>query len=101
MQIILTTVSKKSDATKLAKALVTKKLAVCVNIVKTESSIYRWKGKVVEDKEFLLIIKIQEKNYRAIETFILKFHPYDLPEIVALPVDRVHKEYLNWVRKRS
>ena len=92
MIIVLTTVSKKSDAEKLAKALVAKKLAACVNIIAT-SSIYRWKGKVVKEKEFLLLIKTA-KPYEKVERFIKKHHSYGLPEIISFPIAKGYKKYL-------
>ena len=99
MDVILTTVSKKSDAEKLAKALVAKKLAACVNIVRLGGSIYRWKGKVVKEKEFLLLIKTA-KPYKKLERFIKKNHPYELPEIISFPITKGYKKYLDWLGRR-
>lgn len=99
MLIVLTTVSKKAQAEKLAKAILAKKLAACVNILKLENSFYMWKGKLKNAKELLLIIKTSERNYRQLERFILENHVYDLPEIIALPVDSASSDYLSWVRK--
>lgn len=99
MILILTTVPKQSDAEKLAKLLVEKKLAACVNIIKIEKSIYLWKGKIVENKEFLLIIKSTAGKYVKLERTIRKNHPYKLPEIVRLRVDGGYKKYLDWVAR--
>lgn len=98
MYILLTTVSKKPDAERLAKALVEKKLAACVNIIKIEKSVYRWKGKIVGGGEFLLLIK-SAQPYEKLERFIRKNHPYVLPEIVALPVSRGYRKYLAWIAR--
>ena len=98
MDVILTTVSKKSDAEKLAKALVAKKLAACVNIVRLGGSIYRWKGKVVKEKEFLLLIKTA-KPYEKVERFIKKHHSYGLPEIISFPIAKGYKKYLAWLAR--
>lgn len=98
MHVLLTTFSKKSDAEKLAKALVEKKLAACVNIIKIEKSIYRWKRRIAKEKEFLLVIKTAQP-YRKVEKFILKKHPYKLPEIVALPVAKGYVKYLSWLAR--
>ena len=98
MIIVLTTVSKKSDAEKLAKALVAKKLAACVNIVRLGGSIYRWKGKVVKEKEFLLLIKTA-KPYEKVERFIKKHHSYGLPEIISFPIAKGYKKYLAWLAR--
>ncbi len=97
MIIILTTVSKKQDASKLATSLIKEKLAACVNIIKIEKSIYRWKGKVEEQGEYLLIIKTIAPKYLQLERFIKKHHPYELPEIVKINVEGGSNEYLQWV----
>ena len=81
-----------------AKAIIQKNLAACVNVVKTESH-YKWKGKLVEDGEFLLIIKTAGKNYKKLESFVKKNHPYELPEIIRVPVTGGLKAYLDWVLK--
>jgi len=98
MIVVLTTVSKKSDALKLARALLKNKLAACVNVVKIESTNYKWKGKLVNGKEFLLVIK-SSRNYDAIERFLIKNHSYELPEIIALPIVKGYKKYLSWLSK--
>jgi periplasmic divalent cation tolerance protein len=99
MIIILTTTQKKQDAEKLAKRLIEKKLAACINIVKIEKSIYRWKGKIVNDKEFLLVIKSTKERYEKVEHFLRANHPNELPEIIAIPVECAYKKYLNWITK--
>ena len=96
MIIILTTVAKKSDAEKLAKLLVEKKLAACVNIIKIEKSVYQWKGKINENGEHLLLIKTA-KPYDKLERFIKRSHPYELPEIIMLPISKGYKKYLDWI----
>lgn len=98
MRIVFTTVPKKSDAEKLARALVERKLAACVNILPIEKSVYRWKGKIQGAGEFLLLIKTA-KPYEKLEKFIRKNHPYGLPEIVALPVVKGYAKYLKWIAR--
>ena len=98
MIVILTTVSKKQDAENLAKLLVEKRLAACVNIIKIEKSIFQWKGKVTEAEEFLLLIKTA-KPYEKLERFIRKNHPYKLPEIISFPIAKGYKKYLDWVAR--
>jgi periplasmic divalent cation tolerance protein len=98
MIIVLTTVAKKADALKLAKKLVDKRMAACVNIIKLEKSVYRWKGKVEMAGEYLLLIKSTAQKHSKIEEFIKKNHPYTLPEIVILDTSGASKEYLKWVR---
>ncbi len=73
------------------------KLAACVNRVGPIRSTYRWKGKLCEDAEFLLVIKAAAARYAALERRLRSIHPYELPEIVALPVSRGFRKYLDWV----
>ena len=97
MIIVLTTVAKKTDGEKLAKLLVKNKLASCINIIKIENSIYKWKGSVNKSKEYLLLIK-SVKQFKQLETFIKKNHPYELAEMISIGVDNSSKEYLNWAK---
>lgn len=97
MILVLTTVGKKSNAAKIARSLVKKKLAACVNIIKIEKSVYRWKGKIVSEGEYLLLVKTTKMRYSRLETAIKVLHPYKLPEIIALPIKRGHDKYLDWV----
>lgn len=99
MIIVLTALSKKPDAEKLSRLLVEKRLAACVSILAPEKSIYRWKGRIIEDEEFLLLIKTTKDKYARLETTIRMNHPYDLPEIVMLKVDGGSKRYLDWVAR--
>jgi periplasmic divalent cation tolerance protein len=95
--IILTTYPNKKTAQICARALVKEKLAACVNIVKIESSVFFWKGRIKEEKEFMLIIKAKASAYKGIETLIRKRHPYELPEIIRVPVQGGLRSYLDWV----
>lgn len=97
MIIVLTTYPNKKKSQEIAKAIINKKLAACVNVIKIESSHYRWKGRLVEGKEFLLIIKTANRNYKKLESFVKKTHPYKVPEIIKLPVKDGLKAYLDWV----
>lgn len=97
MILVLTTVGKKSDAAKIARTLVKKKLAACVSIIKIEKSVYRWKGKIASEGEYLLVIKTTKTQYSRLETAIKVMHPYELPEIIALPIKQGHDKYLDWV----
>jgi periplasmic divalent cation tolerance protein len=97
MQIIFCTCPDHSTAEKIAQLLVEEQLAACVNIVPGITSIYAWAGKIESTQEHLLIIKSSNLNYQAIESFIKKHHPYQLPEIIAIPVERGLPEYLNWI----
>lgn len=85
-------------AERIAQALVGERLAACVNIVPVAKSVYRWKGRVESAAEHLLIIKSMKRAFRAIRQRILELHPYELPEVLAVPVADGHPDYLAWIR---
>ncbi|MBI2079666.1 divalent-cation tolerance protein CutA [Candidatus Micrarchaeota archaeon] len=97
MLIILTTTPNKSSAEKIAKHLIKTKQAACVNIIKIENSIYRWKNKIKQSPEFLLIIKTKKPLYKRLETELAKIHPYKVPEIACLKVKKANEKYLDWL----
>jgi periplasmic divalent cation tolerance protein len=98
---VITTVSKKSDAEKIAKALIDKKLAACVQIGGPIKSIYRWKGKIETAKEWICVIKTRKNLYEKVEAAIKKIHPYEVPEIIAVPIGAANKDYLKWIKVNS
>lgn len=85
-------------ATRLGRALVEEELAACCNLVPGVRSIYRWQGAVQEDGEVLLVIKTRAARLEALTARVVALHPYDLPEVIALPVTAGHLPYLAWVR---
>jgi len=92
-------VPTKAVAMLIAKMLVEEQLCACVNIIESVTSIYRYEGEFCEDEEFLLLIKTDQEHFTAVETKILSLHPYDTPEIIALPILRGTKAYMDWVKK--
>lgn len=95
--IILITVPDKKEARNIAAALVRKKLAACVNIVDRIESLYWWKGKVERAKETLLVIKSKSAKLPAIIKTVKAMHSYEVPEIIALPIEAGEKKYLRWI----
>ncbi|XP_053823883.1 protein CutA-like isoform X2 [Vidua chalybeata] len=87
-----------SVATELARALVQQRLAACVNIIPGVTSVYTWQGKLEEDSEVLLMIKTRSSRVPALSDFVRSQHPYEVPEVVALPVAQGNPPYLRWVR---
>lgn len=82
-------------AATIADALITSKLAACVNILPAVASIYHWQGNVEQDTEFQLQIKTTMELYSLVEDKLLELHPYDVPEIIALPIISGHQPYLD------
>ena len=95
--LVLTNLPDLPAAQKLADALIEQRVAACVNILAPCRSVYRWQGKVQHDEEQPMLIKTTEECYAALEAAIRAGHPYELPEIVALPIERGLPAYLDWV----
>jgi periplasmic divalent cation tolerance protein len=96
-QIILCTCPDKDTAEKIARLLITGKVAACVNILPGIISIYLWQEQIESAQEHLLLIKANKSCYQAIEKTISEHHPYELPEIIAVPIDNGLPEYLQWI----
>jgi periplasmic divalent cation tolerance protein len=96
-QIILCTCPDKNTAENIARLLVKDKLAACVNILPGITSIYTWRKQIESAEEHLLLIKANKSIYQAIEAAIIKQHPYELPEIIAVPIENGLPEYLHWI----
>ncbi len=96
-RLILTTAPSQAEARKIARALVEKKLAACVNIIPKIESIYRWQGKVETAKEWLLVIKTTKARVGAVEKAIKELHLYELPECIVVAIEGGSKEYLQWL----
>ncbi len=95
--VILCTVPNQETAGKVAQTLVEGKLAACVNIISGIVSVYHWKAELCRDNEFLCIIKSKESNFSKIEAAIRSIHPYEVPEVIALPIIQGHAPYLAWI----
>ena len=95
--VALSTVGTAEDAERIARALVERRLAACVNVVPGVVSFYRWKGAVEKDEERLLVIKTRAERLEALREALVELHPYEVPELVALPVEAGHAPYLAWL----
>jgi periplasmic divalent cation tolerance protein len=95
--IVFTTLPDSPAAVKLADSLIQARLAACVHILAAGQSIYRWQGKVEHAEEVTLLIKSTDEAYPRLQNAIRSNHPYDVPEILAVPVSRGLPEYLNWL----
>jgi periplasmic divalent cation tolerance protein len=95
--VVLMTAADKRQAVKIGRRAVEERLAACVNILPSIRSVYRWNGKVIVGEEVLVMLKTTEQRYPALEKMILASHSYQVPEIIALPINRGSKQYLGWV----
>ncbi|MDB9525055.1 divalent-cation tolerance protein CutA [Oscillatoria sp. CS-180] len=94
--VVLVTVDTQEVAQEIATALVTEQLAACVNLFPIHS-VYRWEGEVQQSAEWQLVIKTNLGQFGAIEQALQTLHPYDVPEILALPIQAGSKAYLDWI----
>ena len=95
--VVLSTVAGAEDAERIASALVEGGLAACVNVVPGVLSIYRWKGAVERAEERLLLIKTTADRFEAVRRAVVELHAYELPEVIALPIQAGHPPYLAWL----
>ncbi|MGI6419069.1 MAG: divalent-cation tolerance protein CutA [Thermoguttaceae bacterium] len=98
---VVTTVQSKDVARRIADRLVEKRLAACVQIAGPIMSVYRWRGKVESAEEWQLRAKTRGSLYEAVEREILAGHPYEVPEIVALPIAAGSADYLAWIGEET
>jgi periplasmic divalent cation tolerance protein len=94
---VLVTVPNEEVATTLARALVGEKLVACVNILPGVRSIYAWQGEMCDESELLCVLKTRRALFSAVEDRVLDLHPYQVPEIIALPLALGHSPYLGWL----
>ena len=99
--LVLTNLPDRAAAERLADLLVEKRLAACVNILAPCRSVYRWEGAVQHEEEHPMLIKTTAERYPELEKALRAGHPYELPEIVAVPVVRGLSEYLDWVAEET
>jgi periplasmic divalent cation tolerance protein len=99
--LVITNLPDRAAAERIADALIGKRLAACVNILAPCRSVYRWKAEVRRDEEHPVLIKTTLERYPALEAEIRAQHPYELPEIVAVPIEHGLPGYLAWVAEES
>ena len=99
--LVLTNLPERAAAERLAERLIGERLAACVNILAPCRSVYRWQGAVQRDEEHPMLIKTTAERYAALEKALRESHPYELPEIIAVPIDRGLPDYLRWVDEET
>ena len=97
MLLVITNMPDVTSATVLAHAIIEQRAAACVNLLAPCTSVYRWDDRVETTTEIPVLIKTTKDAYAQIETLIRAMHPYELPEIISVPVSEVSSEYLSWV----
>ena len=95
--LVFTNLPDRDAATKLARTLVERRLAACVNVLSGCTSVYRWEGAIEHADEVPVLIKTRASRYADVEASIRSLHPYELPEVIAVPVVRGLPDYLEWV----
>jgi len=98
---VLTTVEKKEDARRIAEIVVSRRLAACVQVVGPIGSTYWWRGKIENAEEWLCLMKTRRDLYGKLEETIKSVHPYEEPEIIALPIVEGSKGYLRWIEEET
>jgi periplasmic divalent cation tolerance protein len=96
--VIVTTVGEEEQALLIAREMVSRRLAACVNVVPGMRSVYRWQAKICRDTEYLLLIKTLDSEYEAVAAAIRELHSYELPEILSFAVARGEERFLAWIR---
>jgi periplasmic divalent cation tolerance protein len=99
--VVLTNLPDRASAAKLARALVEGRIAACVNVGSTVESIYHWRGQIETANEVPLAIKTRAVLFSKVEAVIRRFHPYELPEIVAVPITDASTAYLDWITEQT
>ncbi|MEW8028309.1 MAG: divalent-cation tolerance protein CutA [Candidatus Thiodiazotropha sp.] len=97
--LILCTAPDRETALKLSRSLLEQGLAACVNITSPVTSVYHWQGRLEQSDEILLLIKTTKQQYQNVEAMLRAQHPYELPEIIAVPVEQGLDDYLDWVER--
>ena len=99
--LVLVTCGSEEEALKIAHSLVEERLAACVNLISPVRSIYRWEGKIWDEKEWILFIKTQKERFEELERKVKSLHSYSVPEIIGLPIVEGADSYLKWLEEMT
>ena len=99
--LVITTLPNADAAAELAKNVVGERLAACANLIPALRSIYKWQGKVQDENEVLVLFKTRQDSYEALKARILELHPYEVPEVLAIPVEQGYSAYLEWLARET
>lgn len=98
-EIVVLITTPKGEGSKIARRLVERRLAACVNVLGGLKSYYWWKGELVEDSEELLVVKTTDSALKELVSEVREIHPYTVPEIISLRIEGGNEAYLDWVRE--
>ena len=101
VSVIYSTIGNIQDARRIGRTLVEEQLVACVNIIPKIESVYRWKGKVEDDEECIILAKTTDKNVKKAIKRIKVLHPYELPDIIVIPIIGGLKDYLNYITNET
>ncbi len=99
--MVFITAPKEEEAQRIARDIISSRLAGCVNIIKDMRSIYRWRGKIEDESEVLMIVKTRLDLFEELKKRVKDLHSYSVPEIIALPVIEGSEEYLAWLKEET
>lgn len=99
--LVITTCPDNASAKRIASALVEAKVAACVQLIPQIESFYVWKNEVCHSSEVALHIKCVADNYDSIQQLVIQMHPYEVPELIAMPISHGLPNYLNWIKETS
>lgn len=95
--VVFVTCPNRRHAQRLANTLIQQRLAACINILPVVQSLFWWQGRVDRARETLLIIKTSARRFEALRRSVCALHPYDVPEVIAIPIRKAHGPYLRWI----
>ena len=99
--VVLITVGSLEEARRIGDALISQRKAACVNIIPQINSLFRWEGKIEEDRENLLLVKTRAELFPEVVDAVKSVHSYDVPEIIALPIIKGNQDYLTWISEET
>jgi periplasmic divalent cation tolerance protein len=99
--LVLTTLPNADAAAEMAKSIVDERLAACANLFPAVRSIYKWEAKVEDQNEVLVLFKTRQEHFERLKSRILELHPYEVPEVLAIPVEQAYQPYLEWLARET
>ena len=100
-QLVLTMLPTADAAAEIARTLVEERLAACANLIPAIRSIYRWQDKIEDTNEVLLLLKTKTEHFERLKGRLLELHPYEVPEVLAIPVEAGYAAYLEWISRET